>query len=154
VRLLTDGEATVSAIIEALPTCGLLHLAAHAVYRPDSPQFSWAQLADGPLAVADLAELRLEQQPLVVLSACESGRGQPRGGGLVGMARGFMLAGAAGLIASLWKVADGATAGFMADLYAQLQSHSPADALAAAQRRAIARGEHPFHWAAFVCIEA
>jgi CHAT domain-containing protein len=38
-------------------------------------------------------------------------------------------------------------------MYRALPVGGPATALAAAQRLAIARGEPPFHWAAFVCIE-
>ena len=91
---------------------------------------AWARLADGHLAVADLEELGLRQRPLVVLSACETGRGSPRGGGLVGMARGFMLAGAQGLVASLWKIADSSTARLMGDFYAELGAAGPAAALA------------------------
>lgn len=150
---LVEGAATRGAVAGALPASAIIHLATHAVHRPDNPLFSWARLADGHLAVADLGALSLRRRPLVVLSACETGRGQPRGGGLVGMARGFQLAGAAVTLASLWKIADRSTAGLMADFYGALEGRGPAGALAAAQRRAIARGEHPFHWAAFVCIE-
>ena len=154
VRLLVEREASRAAVLAALPECAIVHLAAHAAHRPDNPLFSWARLADGHLAVADLGELSLRQRPLVVLSACETGRGQARGGGLLGMARGFMLAGASGLVASLWKIADGSTARLMADFYsAPGLAGDPAAALAAAQRQALACGEHPFHWAAFVCVE-
>lgn len=156
VRLLAEGEATLGAVRAALPDSALVHLAAHAEHRPDNPLFSWARLADGALAVADLGELSLRRRPLVVLSACETGRGRPRGGGLVGMARGFVLAGASGLLASLWKIADSSSPELMADFYAALAGGGwgdPALALAAAQRRSLARGEPPCHWAAFVQIE-
>ncbi len=153
---LMEHEATRTAVTEALSTCGVAHLASHAAFRPDNPLFSWVRLADGHLAVADLGELSLRGRPLVVLSACETGRGRPRGGGIVGMARGFLLAGAAALITSLWKIADASSARLMTDFYGALAAGrpDPAAALAAAQRRALARGEHPFHWAAFVCVEA
>lgn len=153
VHTLVEADVTRAAVVAALPVSAIVHIAAHAVYRPDNPLFSWARLADGPLAVADLGELSLDLRPLVVLSACETGRGRPRGGGLVGMARGFQLAGASALVASLWKIADRSTARLMADFYAALAERGPAAALVAAQRHAITRGEHPFHWAAFVCIE-
>jgi CHAT domain-containing protein len=154
VRPLIEDEATAAAVTEALPNCGVAHFATHAAFRHDNPLFSWVRLADGHLALADLGELSLRGQPLVVLSACESGRGRPRGGGIVGMARGFLLAGAATLVTSLWKIADDSSAQLMADFYRALASGTAPSALAEAQRQAIARGEHPFHWAAFVCIEA
>jgi hypothetical protein len=154
VRPLIEDEATAAAVAEALPNCGVAHFATHAAFRHDNPLFSWVRLADGHLALADLGELSLRGQPLVVLSACESGRGRPRGGGIVGMARGFLLAGAATLVTSLWKIADDSSAQLMADFYRALASGTAPSALAEAQRQAIARGEHPFHWAAFVCVEA
>jgi CHAT domain-containing protein len=93
---------------------------------------------------------------MVVLSACETGRGQPRGGGLLGMGRAFLAAGAAGLVATLWPVSDSASAGVMATFYQALLSSSDrpdgAAALQAAQREAIAQYQLPFHWAGFIYV--
>jgi len=152
---LLEEAATIDALRRQLGTCDLLHLASHAVFRPDNPLFSWIRLADGRLTVADLSEISLPCRPLVVLSACETGRGQARGGGLLGMGRGFLAAGAAGIVVSLWKIDDAAAAQLMQDFYAGLQAGSPADpaaALCQAQRRACARGAHPRDWAAFLFI--
>lgn len=152
-RLLLERQAGLAAVRAELPTAGLIHLAAHAGYRPDNPRFSWVQLADARLAVADLAELRLAGRPLVVLSACETGRGRPFGGGLLGMGRATLLAGASALVVSLWKIADRSSAQLMADFYAADPEADPVAALARAQNAAIGRGEHPFHWAAFICVQ-
>lgn len=151
-----EDAATLDYVRAAIPGCHILHMATHALFRPDNPLFSWMRLADGRLTVADLYELTLPQRPLVVLSACETGRGQPRGGGLLGMGRGFLAAGAAGLVVSLWKIADDAAAQVMTDFYAHLvavpTTLAPADALAQAQRLAIARSAHPSGWAGFIFI--
>lgn len=157
ITCLLEEEATINRLRSELPASHLLHLATHATFRPDNPLFSWIRLADARLTVADLYEMTLPQRPLVVLSACETGRGQPRGGGLLGMGRGFLAAGAAGLIVSLWKIDDRASAQVMADLYthrnpAQILS-DPAGALCQAQRLACARGEHPHSWAGFIFIQ-
>jgi CHAT domain-containing protein len=152
---LIEEAATIDALRRQPGACSLLHLATHAVFRPDNPLFSWIRLADGRLTVADLYEIRLPGRPLVVLSACETGRGQARGGGLLGMGRGFLAAGAAGIVVSLWKIDDTAAALFMQDFYVALQTGSPADpatALCQAHRRACARGAHPQDWAAFLFI--
>lgn len=152
-----EDAATIAHLRAGIQTSHLLHLATHALFRPDNPFFSWMRLADARLTVADLYELTLPQRPLVVLSACETGRGQPRGGGLWGMGRGFLAAGAAGLIVSLWKIEDQAAAQVMADLYTHLlpmQARiAPSAALCQAQRLACARGEHPFGWASFIFIQ-
>lgn len=156
VNCLIEGGATLAAVRAALPEARLIHIASHAAYRPDNPLFSWVRLADAQLAVADLLALRLARRPLVVLSACETGRGRPRGGGLLGMGRALLLAGASGLILSLWQIPDDSTAGLMRDFYGGLAldaAHDPAHALAVAQRAAIAQGAHPAQWGAFLCMD-
>jgi CHAT domain-containing protein len=92
---------------------------------------------------------------LVVLSACNSGLGKEvRAEGLVGIVRGFMYAGAARVVASLWKVEDEATAELMKRFYQHmLQDKKPA---AAALRQAQVemwqqkQWRSPYYWAAFV----
>jgi tetratricopeptide (TPR) repeat protein len=154
---LLEEDATLQRLRAASQHIHLLHFATHAVFRQDNPLFSWIRLSDARLTVADLYEITLPQRPLVVLSACETGRGQPRGGGLLGMGRGFLAAGTAGLIVGLWKLDDQAAAQLMADLYAPNGTHSmlhaPAAALQRAQHRALTRNRHPFYWAGFIFIQ-
>lgn len=156
--LLLEQQATLTQARAASRAASLLHLATHALFRPDNPLFSWLRLADGRLTVADLYEWQLPARPLVVLSACETGHGQPRGGGLLGMGRGFLAAGASGLIVSLWKVADAASAVLMTEFYRQLTERGlaadPAVCLQQAQRHVLTIHPHPFFWAGFVAIKA
>ncbi len=154
VQRLTEAEATLDAFRRVCGQTRLLHLATHAVYRPDNPLFSWFQLADGALTVTDLYDIHLGSQPLVVLSACETGQGQARGGGLLGMGRGFLSAGAAALVVSLWHIEDQATAVFMGDFYQQLyHAQLPvSQALQAAQVKAIGQKQASAQWAGFVFI--
>jgi CHAT domain-containing protein len=91
----------------------------------------------------------------VVLSACQTGLGKEiKGEGLIGLTRGFMYAGAARVVVSLWNVNDRATAELMAKFYQQMlqQGERPAAALRRAQ---IEMWRHkqwqaPYYWAAFV----
>lgn len=130
----------------------LLHLAAHGVFRGDNPLFSYLQLADGPLRLLDIYDLRLDAD-LVVLSACETGVHQVHGGDLVGLCRGFLTAGAGNLIVSLWRVDDAATAELMAAFYRGLGAgEGIAASLRAAQLAVLARQPHPYFWAPFVVI--
>ncbi|MCA9972824.1 MAG: CHAT domain-containing protein [Anaerolineales bacterium] len=148
-----DEAATLAAVRAALPGSRLIHVAAHAVFRPDNPLFSWIGLADGQLTLADVAHSRLAARPLVVLSACESGRGVPRGGGMAGMARSFLAAGAAGLIVSQWQAEDAVSARLMGAFYDVADwLTDPALALGGVQRGLAREGVQPALWANYVYI--
>lgn len=149
-RLRLGHAATRGALAEDGAGCDLLHLACHGQFRADNPLCSWLALADGPLAAYDLPALRL-RSPLVVLSACETGRSRVAPGDeLLGWVRAFLQSGSDSVLASQWAVDDGSTAELMGELHRRLAAGAaPAAALAAAQRRLAAAGMHPFHWAAF-----
>jgi CHAT domain-containing protein len=108
---------------------------------------------DGFVRLHDIYNLNLPAD-LVVLSACNTALGQDvRGEGLIGIVRGFMYAGAARVVASLWKVDDEATAELMKRFYRNmLQENMPAAAaLRAAQIEMWQQmqWQSPYFWAAF-----
>ena len=55
----------------------------------------------------DKAGVQLGTGSTVVLSACNTGRWEIKAEGVMGLARGFLLAGAAAAVVSLWSVDDG-----------------------------------------------
>jgi CHAT domain-containing protein/Tfp pilus assembly protein PilF len=91
---------------------------------------------DGILTAQEVGALKLEGTWLVVLSACDTGTGEARTGeGVLGLRRGFIMAGAQNLLLTLWPVADEETAKFMVNFYeAAHQSGNAPQALADTQR--------------------
>jgi len=110
---------------------------------------------DGYLTALEVAQLDWGGTDLVVISACESGRGEIRTGqGVYGLKRSIAVAGARSSLLSLWKVDDAATAAFMQSFYERLKKgEGRADALAATQKEfrnyKIPGWRHPYVWAAF-----
>jgi CHAT domain-containing protein len=108
---------------------------------------------DGFLRLDEVTRLQLNAD-LVVLSACETGRGRLYAGeGVTGLARAFLYAGSRGVVCSLWSVDDRETATFMAELYGGLKDgQSAADALRAAKLAMIRERKPPVYWAPFILI--
>jgi CHAT domain-containing protein len=96
--------------------------------------------------------LALQTVPrLVILSACDSARTQAPGGGSLGLAQAFVLAGAAAVIAPTRPVADAGAKELMAAVYRQLADDPRLDlalALGRAQSELAARSA-PGDWASF-----
>ncbi|MBI3270347.1 MAG: CHAT domain-containing protein [Planctomycetes bacterium] len=94
---------------------------------------------DGWLTAEEILGLDLSGVELLVLSACETGRGEPAAGeGVLGLSRALALAGARAFVLSLWRVPDAETRDLMAAFYDDLWGTSTTEALApeAALRRA------------------
>lgn len=118
---LTGDAPTVAATLDRIDGAALVHIAAHGNFRKDNPLFSSIDLADGPLMVHDLEHLT--QPPnRVVLSACETGDMQPVGADeLLGLSVSLLAMGSAGVISSLVKVHDHATADVMPHVHDALR---------------------------------
>jgi CHAT domain-containing protein len=143
-----------------------IHFATHGIVDSERPPLSALALSQfdehgqpraGYLRLYDIYTLELDAD-VVVLSACDTGLGREiRGESLVGLTQGFLYAGARNVVASLWQVPDNATSELMTRFYRQLLSgdHSPAQALAAAQRSLADERptSDPYYWGAFVIQE-
>ena len=145
--------ARVESVSAAAGEAALVHVAGHAVYRADHPEFSALRLADGWLTVSDLAAMPLDGA-CVVLSACETGpRGSVGGGEMLGLVRGLTRAGAAAVVASLWRVHDRAAVRFMRALYSRWRETGRlGEAMHAVQRAAARADVDPYLWAPFCLI--
>ena len=138
-----------------------VHFACHGLVDAEHPLRSALALTaggndDGYLTALDIMRLRAPSD-LVVLSACETGRGKVFSSeGVVGLTRAFMFAGTPRIICSLWKVDDEATQALMIKLYELWSPESGrglplVSALRAAQAhlRTQPRWKHPYYWAAW-----
>ncbi len=150
---LTGSAAGFGAFAEKSPGFDILHLACHGQFRPDNPMFSSLSLADGFVTVRDLCARRLRAS-VVTLSACETGLNTISAGEeILGLARGFLSAGAQNLVLSLWTVNDSAAAGLMTSFYENfLRGNGVAASLRLAQLRFIDENTHPYFWSPFIAI--
>ncbi|MEM8995361.1 MAG: CHAT domain-containing protein, partial [Acidobacteriota bacterium] len=135
----TEAEAR-----RAAPGATVLHFAAHSFVNDRFPLDSYLALApsageNGRLHAFEIIEDLDTSAELVTLSGCETGLGRSLdGAGAQSLARAFFRAGARSVLASLWRVHDGATARLMTSFYGELGDTDKAQALARAQRGLIA----------------
>ena len=134
----TDPKATKANVKTSLKGAGWAHLALHGDIDTDSlvlavperksdpdhaqPDLSMLEVQGSDEAADKREGVRLGEGATVVLSACNTGRGEIKAEGVVGLARGFLLAGAAAAVVSLWSVDDGSTAALMEQMYQHLGS--------------------------------
>ncbi|SEK79757.1 CHAT domain-containing protein [Stigmatella aurantiaca] len=102
----------------------------------------------------ELAGLNLWGTQLVVLSACDTGRGEIHlGQGVYGLRRALMAAGAETVLVSLWKVNDNSTHLLMELYYRNLLAgQGRASALREAMLSLRATHPHPHAWAPFIAL--
>jgi len=151
-----------TATSEALSQYRYVHFATHGVLNNEHPELSGLVLSlvdekgkdtDGFLRLVEIYNLKLPAE-MVTLSACRTGLGKEiKGEGLMSLTRGFMYAGAARVMVSLWDVNDASTAALMSRVYQIIlqEKLSPAAALRKAQNalRRDKRWNAPYYWAAF-----
>lgn len=171
-QVLTGAGASESVIRRLISGASIVHLATHGLAYGTEARVrdSYVALApgageDGFLTLGELlddASLRLTAD-LIVLSACQTGLGEPREAeGTVGLQRGLLAKGARSVLVSLWSVNDAATQLLMERFYTHwldesgLPSLTKAEALRRAQSdvRADQRFSNPRYWAAFQLVGA
>lgn len=163
-QAIVGAQATKANVIQKMQTAQLIHLATHGLlddYKglgvPGAialaPNASPAPPLAGLLTAGEIFDLKLNAD-LVVLSACDTGRGKITGDGVIGLSRSLITAGANSVIVSLWKVPDDSTSFMMQQFYQMLKQ--PGIDKAAALRQAMVttlqQFPDPIDWAAFTII--
>ena len=137
----------------------VIHFACHAIIDELNPMKSALSLSsrpdseeDGFLEAQELYDIEINAE-LIVLSACQTGRGLiKRGEGILGLPRLFFYSGASSVVSALWEIDDKATALFMKRFYRYLKyGNSKGQSLRLAKTDMIkSRFKHPYYWAGFV----
>lgn len=162
--MLLEHHASESAIKDLNADTRILHFATHALtaesnsmdaaifLHPDSSRGE-----DGILSAGEIYGLNLNS-PLIVLSACQTGKGPLlEGEGLMSLARAFQFAGGQRILTTLWRIDDQAAATLSIAFFRQLANDIPiAQALHQARNSWLLESDnhhcHPYYWASFVLI--
>jgi len=158
-RVLLGAEATEAALRDLRPgEAAVIHLAAHTLLDESSARGPAVLLTagegeDGMVFPAELAARRFGGR-LAVLAGCQTALGGEGDGHALSSLTGALLAaGAEGVVATLWKVDDQATAAFMEQFYYYLgRGETPASALrhAKLRLRSSPAWSRPDLWSAYV----
>ncbi|MGY6022300.1 CHAT domain-containing protein [Streptomyces spinosirectus] len=154
--VLHDERATAAAVLEAVESCDVLHLAGHAAFAAEHPNMARILLADRPLFAFEVATAGAAPR-LVNLSGCRAGAERRHlGGEGEGLAASFLAAGTEIVVAPPWPVRDDAALAFNSVLYGELArpGREVGAAVRCAQLALLAdpRFAHPGLWGAFTVL--
>ncbi len=161
--LLLGADADERAFKREAPGARILHVAAHGVVDPVNGLHSRLRLAptpdstgapeDGWLEAWELMRMHLNAD-LVVLSACETGRGRAADGeGLLGLTWSLFVSGAKSAVVSQWRVESESTAQLMVGLHQRLRKGERGDVALRGAVLALMKNpayRHPMYWAPFI----
>ncbi len=120
---------------------------------------SYVNRSPGILTASEVMDLNFSNTNLVVLSACETGRGKVESGeGVYGLQRAFMVAGAKAVVISLFKVNDEATMLLMKTFYELLLNNGGDFRKALRDSKQTLKNnpqfQNPIFWGAFILSES
>ncbi|MEA5462583.1 CHAT domain-containing protein [Leptothoe sp. PORK10 BA2] len=161
---LLGAQATEKQIKQRSLTARVIHLATHGLLDYGDPRESGVRDMPGAIALtpsdgedglltsAEILNLDLTAE-LVVLSACDTGRGDITSDGVLGLSRSLITAGVPNVIVSLWAIPDTPTADLMTAFYEQLNAGlDKAQALRQAMLQVQADYPNPRDWSGFTLI--
>jgi CHAT domain-containing protein len=169
--VLTGPRATRAAVTTAnLSSVRVLEFATHAIQPGDSatidetalvlsPPHEGAAARESYLTSSDVSGLRIGAD-IVLLSACETANGSLADESISGLAQAFLFAGARGVVATRWRVADEAALNLVGDGFAAPLDGSPGNFAEGLRRRidalvrqqAVSIKSDPRYWGAFVVV--
>ena len=160
VQPLLGQQATKEAVLQAMNSVALIHIAAHGdAERGEIALAPSVRIPNGIpqeglylLTMTDISKVRLRAK-LVVLSCCHSARGQTKAEGAVGIARAFLGSGARSVLVALWALDDESTEQLMTHFYDHLVAgESAGESLHEAMKWMRSKGYDVSQWAPFILI--
>ena len=108
-RALTGERATAEALVDAMATTDVVHVAAHGTHHEESPLFSSVRLHDGPVFAHELHRRGVAAQH-VVLASCDVGSARLRPGDeALGLTAALLASGVRSVLAAVAPVRDDVT---------------------------------------------
>jgi CHAT domain-containing protein len=161
---LIRAQATKAEVFKNLEQARFIHLATHGLIDyvtkagldstevPGALALTPTPTDEGLFTAREILNLNLNAK-LVVLSACDTGRGRMTGDGVIGLSRAWISAGVPSTIVSLRQVPDGSTTTLMTSFYQNFTKTSNiAQSLRQAMLATMKTNREPVEWAAFMLI--
>jgi CHAT domain-containing protein len=161
-KTILTGSASTEAAVKQAPLADyrILHFAVHGISDREHPDGAGLLLLqdrekreDGLLSASEIAQIHLRAD-LVVLSACDTAIGPVEGEeGISTLSKAFLLAGARGVVSTLWSADDNSSLELIRQFYVHYRAgNSAAESLTLAKQDMLKKFGHntaPYYWAAF-----
>jgi len=163
--VMTGDEVTREAVSRTMGEGDIVHFACHGIFdRVDPLQSGLVMASPEARGINDASRLEVfnvmdimgvkVKPSLVFLSACDSGRAEISGGDeIIGLTRGFFVAGTPSVINTLWSVDDNSTGQLVQRFYRNMleDGMNKAAALREAKLYLMQNGfKAPYYWGAFI----
>lgn len=148
------GKAATTSEFEKIdPATDVIHLACHADFHQEDPMLSNLKLSDGNILPRVVTSKEYLHYPITVLNSCESGMVRATGGEVLGLIRGFMIAGSPTVVSTNWKVEDESARDLILKFYEELLGGKSAGLSLRNARKYLydneEKGRSLFDWAAY-----
>ncbi|KIC95794.1 CHAT domain-containing protein [Flavihumibacter solisilvae] len=128
-KIYLNEQATKQDFLREASQYPVVHLATHAIAETENPAASYIAFypkqdspAEDNLFLEEIYNLALDKCQLVIISACETGKGEiVSNEGVISLGRAFAYAGCGGTLSSLWKAEDRSTAAILKAFHKYLQ---------------------------------
>jgi CHAT domain-containing protein len=153
-RVLEGPEATLSAVMRAMPSAAVFHFAGHAITTSNHTGLMLegrdARTAAPVLLDANaVRHLNLQKMQLAVLAACSTDSGEGGSRGFDSVAEALQTSGVPHVVASRWTVDSVEANAFVDYFYGFLLSGQPVSNATRLSSQKMLWNRHPYYWAAF-----